>query len=181
MRGGGGRFLLLLQGIQITGKAGALIFHKNDLTVDPGDFIKTEIPEKSGGITFCIEKKMCVPAGKLYFDQVADNRIHQSLALMRMAHCHAAEGISKTASGCDQIHLVIIHPAGIIQVCISSDPLSSKQLIDQMISVFICLTDLGDNIIRHGNLLRIQRCLYSNLITNGKRCKEKVGFTNGIK
>lgn len=78
-------------------------------------------------------------------------------------------------------HLVIIHPAGIIQVCISSDPLSSKQLIDQMISVFICLTDLGDNIIRHGNLLRIQRCLYSNLITTGKRCKEKVGFTNGIK
>ena len=56
-----------------------------------------------------------------------------------------------------------------------------EQLIDQMISVFICLTDLGDNIIRHGNLLRIQRCLYSNLITTGKRCKEKVGFTNGIK
>ena len=78
-------------------------------------------------------------------------------------------------------HLVIIHPAGIIQVCISSDPLSSKQLIAQMISVFICLTALGDNIIRHGNLLRIQRCLYSNLITTGKRCKEKVGFTNGIK
>ena len=130
-------FFLLRQSVQITGKTGTLIFHKDNLSIDPCNLIKAKIAEKSGRIAFRIKKQMCISSGKLQLDQMTDNRIHQSLALVFMADRHTPKRISKTASCCDQIHFIIIHPTGIIQISISADPLCRKQFIHQAVAAFI--------------------------------------------
>ena len=98
---------------------------------------RAKIAEKSGRIAFRIKKQMCISSGKLQLDQMTDDRIHQSLALVFMADRHTPKRISKTASCCDQIHFIIIHPTGIIQISISADPFRRKQFIHQAVAAFI--------------------------------------------
>ena len=52
-------------------------------------------------------------------------------------------------------HLVIIHPAGIIQVCISADSFGSEQFVNQAIGTLVGWTDLSDGVVGHGILLKI--------------------------
>ena len=72
---------------------------------------------------------MCITTLKLYADQVSYNLIHQSFSLMRAADCHTAECVAKTASGSDDVHLIIIHTAGVVKICIPADTFCKEQFI----------------------------------------------------
>ena len=85
---------------------------------------------------------MCIPTLKLYADQVSYNLIHQSFSLMRAADCHTAECVAKTASGCNDIHFLIIHAAGVIQIGISADSFCKKQLINLCVGPSVRRIDL---------------------------------------
>ena len=72
---------------------------------------------------------MCITTLELYADQVSYNLIHQSFSLMRAADCHTAECVAKTASGSDDVHLIIIHTAGVVKICIPADTFCKEQFV----------------------------------------------------
>lgn len=96
---------------------------------------------------------MCIPTLKLYADQVSYNLIHQSFSLMCAADCHTAECVAKTASGSNDVHLIIIHTAGVVKICIPADTFCKEQFVYLLVCQNVRWADLRDYIIRHKILL----------------------------
>ena len=47
---------------QIILKSGFSVFHEDNLSIDPGNFIESKITEELGRITFGVKKKVCIPS-----------------------------------------------------------------------------------------------------------------------
>ena len=92
---------------------------------------------------------MHIAAAVLVGDQVGDDGVHKALALMSAAHRHAAQRVAKAAAGGNDIHIVIIHAAGIVEVGVPADPLGLKQLVDLVVGVAVCGVNLGNPVFGH--------------------------------
>ena len=142
--------------LQITGKSGTPVFHKNKLSRDPCDFTESESFKKSGRIAFGIKKKMRIASGKLYFDQMTDNGIHQPFPLVFPAYRHTTKRIAKTASGSDEVSGFIVHPTGIIQINIFSYSFFDKKIKKLCIGPLIRRMNIRNKVVRHKNFSEIK-------------------------
>ena len=82
-------------------------------------------------------------------DQVGDDLVHEALALVGAAHGHAAEGVLKAAAGGDDLHVIVIHGAGVFKIGIAADPLRLEQAVDLGLPAAVGSRDSGNIVIGH--------------------------------
>ena len=79
-----------------------------------------------------------------------DDLVHQAFALVGAADRHTAQRVAEAAAGGDNVHIVIVHAACVIKVCVPADPLGQKQFIDLVIGVAVGGIDLRNSVFGHG-------------------------------
>ena len=78
-----------------------------------------------------------------------DDLVHQAFALMGAADSHTAQRVAKAAAGGDNVHIVIVHAACVIKVCVPADPLCQEQFVDLVVGVSVCGINLGNSVFGH--------------------------------
>lgn len=92
------------------------LVHEDYAVLDADDLVKAQISEEFGGIALGIEEQVQIAAGVLIGDQVRDDIVHETLALVGAADGHTAQCIAKAAACRNDIHIVIIHAAGVVDI-----------------------------------------------------------------
>ena len=111
--------------------------------------MKAQIPEELGGIALGIEEQVQIAAGVLIGDQVRDDIVHETFALMGAADGHTAQCIAKAAACRNDVHIVIIHAAGVVEVGVPADSFGLKQAVDLAVRVAVGRIYFGNCVFRH--------------------------------
>ena len=137
----------LLQLFQVAVKSAPAVLHEDHLVLDPHDLTETEIREKFRGAAFGVDEKVRVSPGELHIDEMRHDLVHETLALVGMAHCKTAQRITEAAAGAHKFVIFVVKTAGIIEVFIPPDAFFLKKGVHLGDSIAVVFPDLGNRII----------------------------------
>ena len=139
----------LFQIAQIGPEAVAAILHEDKGILHPGDLVEAEVAEKPGAFHLGVEKQVHIPPRTLHFDEVGDDLVQQTLALMGAADGEAPQGVAEAAAGADDVVFLVEHGADVVQIAVAADALLTQQCVDLGQNGFIGRIDLRNGIFTH--------------------------------
>ena len=99
--------------------------------------MKSQVAKKQSGLHFRVKEQMHVPPLILHADQVGDDLVEKPFSLMRVAYGKAAERIPEAAPRTDDVVILVVHRAGIIEVRVAANPFLLEKAVDLRESVFV--------------------------------------------
>ena len=73
-----------------------------------------KVAEKLGAFHLGVEKQVHIPPRTLHFDEVGDDLVQQTLALMGAADGEAPQGAAEAAAGADDVVFLVEHGADVL-------------------------------------------------------------------
>ena len=116
----------LFQIAQISPEAVAAVLHEDKGTLHPGDLVEAEVAEKLGAFYLGVEKQVHIPPRALHLDEVGDDLVQQTLALMVAADGEAPQGVAEAAAGADDVVFLVEHGTDVVQIAVAADALLTQ-------------------------------------------------------
>ena len=139
----------LFQIAQISPEAVAAVLHEDKGILHPGDLVEAEGAEKLGAFYLGVEKQVHIPPRALHLDEMGDDLVQQTLALMGAADGEAPQGVAEAAAGADDVVFLVEHGADVVQIAVAADALLTQQCVDLGQNGFIGRIDLRNGIFAH--------------------------------
>ena len=92
---------------------------------------------------------MHIPPRTLHLDEVGDDLVQQTLALMGAADGEAPQGVAEAAAGADDVVFLVEHGTDVVQIAVAADALLTQQCVDLGQNGFIGRIDLRNGIFTH--------------------------------
>ena len=139
----------LFQIAQIGPEAVAAVLHEDKGILHPGDLVEAEVAEKPGAFYLGVKKQVHIPPRALHLDEMGDDLVQQTLALMGAADGEAPQGVAEAAAGADDVVFLVEHGADVVQIAVAADALLTQQCVDLGQNGFIGRIDLRNGIFTH--------------------------------
>ena len=94
--------------------------------------MKSQVAKKQSGLHFRVKEQMHDPALILHADQVGDDLVEKPFSYGK-----AAERIPEAAPRTDDVVILVVHRAGVIEVSVAADPFLLEKAVDLRESVFV--------------------------------------------
>ena len=92
---------------------------------------------------------MQVAAGTLHLNEVGDDLVQQTFALMRRADRKAAQRVAEAAARADDVIVFVQHRADVVEVSVAADALLLQQCVDLCKGAFVGGGNLRKDVFRH--------------------------------
>ena len=92
---------------------------------------------------------MHIPPRALHLDEMGDDLVQQTLALMGAADGEAPQGVAEAAAGADDVVFLVEHGADVVQIAVAADAFLTQQCVDLGQNGFIGRIDLRNGIFTH--------------------------------